>query len=156
MKRLALSLLTACAVVALLRAFALSVYTVGGGAMEPCFHKGDRVVVSRWAYGLRTGRAGGVFGYGRIMPQPVRTGDIVAIDSPDSLRPGIALVRCAALPGDTVRLPGGALVALPRRADCADDDCYWMTAVGPGRAPVGAVPSRRIIGKVVGTAYRWR
>lgn len=155
MKPLALSLVIAAVVALLLRVLAFGVYTVGGDAMSPSFHSGDRVIVSRWAYGFRTGREGWLIGYGRILPHTIVKGDIVAIDSPDPLRPGVALVRCAAVPGDTVAgLPAGGVFVLPRRADCADDDYYWMTPVAPRSTPAGAVPMRSVIGRAVGVAFK--
>ena len=51
---LAVSLL----VMLVFRALAFTVYAVGGKALEPDFKAGDRVLVNRWSYGLRTGAAG--------------------------------------------------------------------------------------------------
>ena len=49
------------------RALVFTVYTVSGSGLEPCFVSGDRVLVNRWSYGLRTG-GGPYFRYTRWMP----------------------------------------------------------------------------------------
>ncbi|MBP3512776.1 MAG: signal peptidase I [Prevotella sp.] len=156
----ALKTILAFAVAALLmlafRSLAFTVYTVGGYGLAPELTKGDRVLVNRWSYGLRTGAGGGLFGYGRLCRRiPVR-GDLVAFDSPSDSIPGVLVCRCAALPGDTVRTEGGVMV-VPGKVICADEDCYWMEAVGEGNATdsrvLGPVPERYIIGRVCMVVY---
>ena len=79
-----LAALGAGALAALLfRATMLTLCKLEGAAFEPFLLQGDRVVVNRWSYGLRTGADGGLFGYGRWLRQPVRRGDIIAIDIPN-------------------------------------------------------------------------
>ena len=63
------------------RALAFTVYKVEGSGLEPEFSAGDRVLVNRWSYGLRTG-GGGPFSYGRLCRQPVERGDLVAYEDP--------------------------------------------------------------------------
>ena len=99
---------------------------------------GDKVVVNRWSYGLRTGD-GRLFSYGRICQQTPVRGDYVAFE--DSLG-NVLIGRCTALPGDTVTLPGRGRAVMPGRASCDAHDCYFMDKVG-------IVTEERIIGRVV-------
>ena len=73
-----LALAAAALAVALFRALFFTLYTVGGDRFEPVFKAGDRVLVNRWSYGLRTGGMNGLFGYGRVFADSVGVGDIVA------------------------------------------------------------------------------
>ena len=100
------------------RALVFTVYTVRGDALEPCFIDGDRVLVNRWSYGLRTG-GGGMFRYARWAASPVERGDIVVFNSPaDSVRPAaqgeLLAYYCTGVPGDTV-VTGGMSVKVPGR-----------------------------------------
>ena len=97
------------------RALVFTVYTVSGSGLEPCFVSGDRVLVNRWSYGLRTG-GGPYFRYTRWMPSPVERGDLVAFNCPaDSSVPFTSLpvsaCYCTGVPGDTVMADG----VLPRK-----------------------------------------
>lgn len=88
------------------RALVFTVYTVSGSGLEPCFINGDRVLVNRWSYGLRTG-GGPYFRYTRWMSSPVERGDLVAFNCPsDSSVPFTSLpvsaCYCTGVPGDTV------------------------------------------------------
>lgn len=138
------------------RALALTVYTVEGGALEPELMRGDRVLVNRWSYGLRTGGAGSLFRYGRICRDKVGYGDLVAFDSPVDSMPGVLICRCKAGPGDTVLTDTGTAV-VPGLVTCADEDCYWMEAVGRGNVMdsrcFGPVPESRVIGRVCIVLY---
>lgn len=138
------------------RALAFSLFAVDGSALEPELMRGDRVLVNRWSYGLRTGGEGGLFRYGRICRSRVRKGDLVAFDSPDDSRPGVLVCRCVAGPGDTVRT-AGELTVVPGLVNCDEEDCYWMEAVGKGNPTdsrtFGAVPERCIIGRVCLVLY---
>ena len=98
------------------RALVFTVYTVNGTTLEPCFVSGDRVLVDRWSYGLRTG-GGGMFRYARWFGSPVEKGDLAVFDNPDGARPPAATGRtlayyCTAVPGDTVRIASTS-VAIP-------------------------------------------
>lgn len=125
----------------LFRALVFTIYTVPGSQLEPQFKTGDRVLVNRWAYGLRTG-GGGLFPYGRLWCQPVNKGDWVAFD--DSL--GNVLVGCCmALPGDTIRW-NERTVIVPAKADCARHDYYFMGVLG-------LVREEQIIGRVSCVVY---
>jgi signal peptidase I len=126
------------------RALVFTVYTVDGSALEPAFEAGDRVVVNRWSYGLRTGGSG-LFSYGRICPQSPRKGEFLAVE--DSL--GRVLVgRCMALPGDTVSQDSLRSV-LPSKVNCAAYDCYLLEHVG-------VVSEERILGRVFLLLYHHR
>lgn len=152
-----LALIVAAAAVVLFRSLAFTVYTVGGDGLEPALLKGDRVMVNRWSYGLCTGGMNGLFGYGRICAAPVETGDLVAFDSPADSSGGVFVCRCAALPGDTVRLDSGSVVVPGRKATCAAEDYYWMEALGRSNPAdsrhFGPVPESRIIGRVCLIVY---
>ncbi len=136
------ALLVAFVVMLLFRALFFTVYSVNGSGLEPKFTAGDRVVVNRWSYGLRTG-GGGLFSYGRLCWQPVCKGEYVAVE--DTL--GHVLIgRCAALPGDTVTLGGRSKVVLPSKTNCADRDCYYFDRLG-------IISEEFIIGRVVMVLY---
>ena len=151
-----LTLMVAAALMMAFRALAFTLYTVNGTALEPEFSAGDRILVNRWSYGLRTGGTGSLFRYGRICRSEVRRGDIVAFDSPVDSLSGIFVARCTALPGDTVSDKGGPVI-VPGTSTCADREYYWMEALGgPGAADsriYGFVPEDRIIGRVCMIVY---
>lgn len=95
------------------RALVFTVYTVRGTALEPALMDGDRVLVNRWSYGLRTGD-GHLFRYARWIGRPVRRGDLVVFNSPaDTMRPvhrrEALAYYCTGLPGDTVTACGVSL-----------------------------------------------
>ena len=73
------------------RGLVMTVLTIEGDGLAPQFVEGDRVVVNRWSYGLRTGKKGGLFDYGRICRQEVGKGECIAFE--DSLGQGRA-IRC--------------------------------------------------------------
>ena len=128
------------------------VYTVEGEGLAPTFVTGDRVMVNRWSYGLRTGRSGGLFEYGRVCRQAVKKGDIIAYEDPrDSTCQTVLFGWCRALPGDTLVFREETLI-VPSLQNCADADYYWINALGEGN-PVdsrylGFINEQRIIGRV--------
>lgn len=131
---LAISLLVMLA----FRALAFTIYSVNGSGLEPAFKAGDRVVVNRWSYGLRTG-GGGLFSYGRLCWQSPARGEYIAFEDSE----GRMLVgRCTALPGDTVTLAGKGRAIMPSRSNCDRHDCYFIDQVG-------IVFEEVIIGRVV-------
>lgn len=96
------------------RALVFTVYTVSGSGLEPCFLSGDRVLVNRWGYGLRTG-GGRYFRYTRWMPSPVERGDLVAFNTPAEHSANVTSLPvcacyCTGVPGDTVVAAGVKLV----------------------------------------------
>ena len=139
------------------RALAFTIYIVDGEGLQPVFHSGDRVLVNRWSYGLRTGSDEGLFGYGRLLRRQIGKGDIVAYEDPtDPTRSRVLLGRCRALPGDTVRYRG-RLELVPSLANCAGADYYWMQALGDNNPTdsreLGFVSEQSIIGRVVLVVY---
>ena len=125
------------------RTLVMTVCTVDGKGLEPVFQAGDRVVVNRWSYGLRTGEKGSLFDYGRICRQEIKKGDFIAFE--DSLGK-MLICRCAALPGDTILDK-----VVPGLVNCADQDYYWVESLGKNNATdsrqMGFIPEERIIGR---------
>jgi signal peptidase I len=78
-------------------------YTVPSGSMEPSVMTGDRLVVSKAAYGLRVPLTTTYLARG---DDPKR-GDVVVLESPDTGE--VLLKRVAAVPGDTVSVRGGRI-----------------------------------------------
>lgn len=150
------ALVVAAAVLLAFRALAFTIFAVGGNALEPELMRGDRVLVNRWSYGLRTGGENSLFRYGRICRSRVGKGDLVAFDSPDDSRPGVLVCRCVAGPGDTVRTAAGVQI-VPGLVNCDEEDYYWMEAVSKGNPTdsrcFGPVPESRIIGRVCLVLY---
>ncbi|WP_288317392.1 signal peptidase I [Xylanibacter caecicola] len=110
------SLLTiTAAVIAMLvfRALAFTVCAVEDCGIEPLLEHGDRVLVNRWSYGLRTG-GGGIFGYERWIRQKPERGELLAFNSPmDTLHDIRERTVCAgyfdAGAGDTVIIDGNPM-----------------------------------------------
>ncbi len=144
------------------RATGFTIYTIGGTALEPTLLQGDRVMVSRWSYGLRTGGQGSLFAYGRLCRQHVGKGDIVAYDDP---RPasaggtgGVLIGRCTAGPGDTVCQENGETLVVPSLKNCAAHDYYWFESVNPDSTTVdsrllGPISEELVIGRVFTIVY---
>lgn len=149
--RFILALTVAALIMLAFRALAFTLYSVGGNSLEPELLGGDRVLVNRWSYGLRTGSRDGLFRYGRICRSEVERGDIVAFDSPLDSVDGVFVCRCRSLPGDTIRV-NGDLMLVPGLVTCADENYYWMEAIGTGNTidsrVFGFVPESSIIGRV--------
>lgn len=111
------SLLTlAAAVLAMLifRALAFTVFTVEDNGLAPLLVNGDRVIVNRWSYGLRTG-GGGMFRYDRWIRQKPQRGELMAFNMPMDTLHGIShRTVCAgyfgAGPGDTITQSGKPIV----------------------------------------------
>lgn len=118
------------------RALVFTIYTVPGSLLEPAFKAGDRVMVNRWSYGLRTGGSG-LFPYGRLWRQPITKDDLVAVD--DSAG-NVLLGRCTALPGDTIQIEGRTVI-VPGKLNCARHDYYSIDQLG-------LVREEQIIGRV--------
>jgi len=143
----------AFALMIFVRATGFTIYTIGGEALEPELMSGDRVLVNRWSYGLRTGGGGSLFSYGRVCRQRVKPGDLVAFEDPrDSLSGSVLICRCKAVPGDTV-VHGGHTIVVPGVDDCADADYYWMQALNPQTDSLdsrllGLISEQLIIGRV--------
>jgi signal peptidase I len=124
------------------RALVFTIYTVPGPQLEPVFKAGDRVMVNRWAYGLRTG-GGTIFSYGRLWQRPIAKGDWLALD--DSTNQ-VFLARCTALPGDTIRQEGRSYIVPGRQATCAQHDYYQIDSLS-------LICEEQIIGRVFLVVY---
>lgn len=133
------------------RAVAFTIYTVDGEQLRPLLHRGDRVMVNRWSYGLRVG-GGSLFSVGRIGSRPIERGDIVAFEASLHSAGGVLLCRCRGIPGDTIE---GRVV--PGRITCADQDYYWMEPLGPadhtGSRTLGLIREQQIIGRAILIVY---
>lgn len=138
------------------RALVFTIYTVEGSALEREFVAGDRVMVNRWSYGLRTGGEG-LFSYGRLMRRPIERGDLVAFEDPsDPNRQRVLICQCAAIPGDTI-LVDGRLTEVPGLQNCSDTDYYWMSSLNDDN-PLdsryfGFVPELCVIGRAFLIVY---
>ena len=101
-------ILAAAALMLLFRSVAFTIYTVPQTGIKPWLVSGDRVLVNRWSYGLRTGGER-FFPYSRWFSTPVGKGELVAFNYPlDTLnavssRP-VHAAFCMAAPGDTVMI----------------------------------------------------
>ncbi len=102
----------------LFRGTAFTIYTVPQSGIKPWLLGGDRVLVNRWNYGLRTGGFG-KFVYSRWFQKPVGKGELVAFNYPlDTLRSignrPVCAAFCAAGPGDTAYVDGKPVIP-PKR-----------------------------------------
>lgn len=151
-----IALTVAALVMLAFRGLAFTVCTIGGNALAPVFERGDRVLVNRWSYGLRTGRKGSIFNYGRICRRDIKRGDIVAFDSPADSLSGVFICRCKAVPGDTIATASGTVI-VPGLATCADGNYYWMESINRKDSAdsrlFGFVPESNIIGRVCMVVY---
>jgi signal peptidase I len=136
-----LALAVAFVVMMAFRALVVTIYTVPGSQLEPAFKAGDRVMVNRWSYGLRTGGEG-LFSYGRLCWQAVDKGDYVAVD--DTVG-NVSVGQCTGLPGDTVKWQGRTFV-VPGKASCAKHDYYMIDRFG-------LIREEQIIGRVFLIVY---
>ncbi len=99
------------------RALAFTIYTVPSNGLKPVLEEGDRILVNRWSYGLRTGLRG-LFSYGRWCKDKIGYDDMVAfnypLDSTDYVtdRP-VCLGYCKAVPGDTVFINKEIQIVIP-------------------------------------------
>ena len=103
--------------------------TVEGHSMEPAYHPGDRVWMSRWAYVWRT---------------PAR-GDVVVIRSPAHPH-RLELKRVVGLPSETVEWEGGHRARLGREEYMVVGDNRFHS---DDSRLYGPVPRAAIFGKVL-------
>ena len=144
------ALLVALAAMLVVRSLGFTLCSVEGDGLRPHFLRGDRVVVNRWSYGLRTGD-GRLFPYGRLARRSVNKGDVVALHSPHGGQ--LLLGICLALPGDTVSVDGAlvgdttdVVFAVPSLKNCDNEDCYYIERIG-------VVPEHLIIGRATLVLY---
>ena len=144
-----IALAVAFVVMLVFRGLVMTVCTIEGDGLAPQFVEGDRVVINRWSYGLRTGEKGGLFDYGRLCRQEVKKGDFIAFE--DSLG-NVLICQCTAVPGDTVYImKGQAPCVVPGLFNCDDQDYYWVRSVSKNNLidsrQLGFIPEERIIGR---------
>ena len=153
--RFLLAFLIAFALMMVVRAVGLTIYTIDGTGLEPTFQAGDRVMVNRWSYGLRVGGKDSFFDYGRIARQSVGNGDLVALEHPQN-SDQILICRCIGLPGDTISHEGQQIV-VPSLKDCADADYYLFESISPADSTdsrlQGFMAEEYIIGRVLMVVY---
>lgn len=135
----------AAVVLLLFRALVFTLCVVDGNALNPELQQGDRVLVNRWSYGLRTGSECGLFRYGRILKSEVRPGDIIAVENPTDSVEGVFIFRCKNTPGDTISYKGNMII-VPGLFNCAKEDYYWLETVD--NKQFGLIGESRIIGRV--------
>lgn len=128
------------------RSFLFAVYAIPSESMLPGLEAGDYVLVDKWSYGWRKGRA---------MP---RRGDLVVFQAPPDGRDYVK--RVIGLPGDSVALRGGAILLdgkpLPRWHIA--DSIVPVTPNSPCRA-AGGLPARierAADGRALCRSPRWR
>ncbi len=100
----------AIAAVLLIRMFLVTSCIIPSSGMENSLYQGEGILVNKWSYGLRMPFPS-VFGYHRLMPRPVRQGDIVLFNNPNPKRPDtgierreLFISRCIGAAGDTLML----------------------------------------------------
>ena len=146
---------SAFALMLAIRTLALSIHGVIGNGLEPLYKNGDRLLVNRCSYGLRIA-GNGLLPYSRLLRSPVKKGDIVAFTIPGDSIEGLMIARCAAVPGDTVRLDNNTLT-VPGLVNCAKLDYYWLEAINKQNPLdsryMGLIPEHDIIGRVVTVLY---
>ena len=108
MRKTVITLLSAAVAVVLIRLFAFSSCTIPSAGEESVLYAGDRVIVSKWSYGLRTPFMS-AFGYHRIGSRPVLRGDMLIFNNPAGRESSIDsrslfVARCVGTPGDTLML----------------------------------------------------
>lgn len=129
-----LAFLVAAIFMLVFRALVLTVYTVSGDALEPCFVDGDRVLVNRWSYGLRTGGSR-MFAYTRWFASPVEKGDLVVFNSPaDSTLPvsrrAVCGGYCAGVPGDSIKTANTTFTVPGKHAAIAvTEENVWLISM---------------------------
>ena len=133
------------------RALVMTVCTIEADGLAPQFIEGDRVLINRWSYGLRTGENGGLFGYGRICRQKIKKGDFIAFE--DTLG-RMLICQCAAVPGDTIYLSKSgdhSPCVVPGIINCDDQNYYWVRSIGRNNPTdsrqLGFIPEERIVGR---------
>lgn len=94
----------------LLKTGVVSSFHIPFSGMENSLYEGDRVLVNKWSYGLRTPFISWL-GYHRITPKKVKKNDIVVYNNPSFKQSqknftaqGVFISRCVGTPGDTLFL----------------------------------------------------
>ncbi len=106
----------------IIRSFIIQPFKIPTGSMEPTLKPGDRILVVRYAYGVRV-----PFTFKRILrlgsPQ---VGDIIVFNYPEDTSRDF-IKRCAARGGDTIEIRNGVLWrnAAPLKADPFNKVYYY-------------------------------
>lgn len=136
-------ILWTCAVgltVALARALWVTLYVVPQACMQPYLLAGDRLLVNRWAYGLRTPFISWQ-GYRRYGTRRPAKGEWVVFNMPvGGNRPDTAVLcvgRVAGCPGDTVWMGPAGRVGTSRSYA---NGCIWPLPVPAARSYVQVHP----------------
>jgi signal peptidase I len=95
---------TALILALIIRTFIIQPFKIPTGSMEPTLIPGDRILVLRYAYGLRI-----PFTFKRVakFKHPV-TGDIVVFNYPEDTKRAF-IKRCIGLPGEEVEIKNGEI-----------------------------------------------
>lgn len=154
------ALFTAILIMLAFRALVFTIYTVPDASLEPRLRTGDRVVVNRWSYGLRTG-GNGYFHYSRLFASPVQRGDLIAFNIPQDSTGNIASLPVAigqvkAIPGDTITIDSLQYV-IPQGCRICQCSQHDQLLVGNGNDALQVlVPETHVIGKVILVAFNQR
>jgi len=144
------------------KSLVVTICTIDGNGLEPVFLQGDRVVVNRWSYGLRTGQKNGLFGYGRICRREISKGDLLVFEDASGRT---MICRCAGVPGDTVlitvKMGDGRKrlqsIHVPGLDTCDDRNYYWVKPIGKnnplGSEQLGFIAEEDIIGRACLVLY---
>lgn len=104
------ALLIAVVGVLLLQLFAFNSCYIPSSGMENSLFCGDRIIVNKWAYGLRLPGMS-IFGYQRIAESDIHKNDIIVFNNPHSSTintptesRAVYISRCMGLPADTLRV----------------------------------------------------
>ena len=153
-----LALLSAAVVMLLFRMLAFTVYSIPDSGIDNRLVKGDRVMVNRWSYGLRSGD-GRMFRYARLVPHDIAKGDLVAFNPPaDSVLNHfvrrVCIGRVEAVPGDTVEVACRPY-SIPRRlVDCPLlGDKYYLVSTSAAAGDRCLVTEKHIIGRAFLVLY---
>ena len=94
----------------LVRTLLVTTCVIPSSGMENSLYQGERILVSKWSYGLRLPFCS-LFGYHRLAASRARKGDIVLFNNPhpENQKTGIEwrelfISRCIGTPGDTLML----------------------------------------------------
>ncbi|MFC2766491.1 MAG: signal peptidase I [Prevotella sp.] len=158
--RFLISLGVAWIVLLLVRALAFTSYTIADRSLEPSLLQGDRVIVNRWSYGLRTG-GDSLFQYARILPSPAKKGDLIAFYMPVGMQKSgrsenILIGRVAAVPGDTIAVYGKNF-RIPKDCKTCSRSYQALYAIGPANDSCQFLVSEKdVVGRVCWVVYNFR
>lgn len=100
----------AIGLVLLLQLFAFNSCLIPSTGMENSLFQGDRIIINKWSYGLRTPFLS-FFSYNRIAERNLQRNDIVVFNNPNPAsqhtsidKREVFISRCAGIPGDTLML----------------------------------------------------